>query len=79
MGLADDLRSALERVGGCKVARLLRELDHDDAEALESVLALPKEDMPHKEIAQILADHGHKLAASTLGLHRNGGCICDAG
>lgn len=80
MGLADDLRQAQQKATrGCKVFEILQSLSKDEADALRTALALDKKDLPHNALADILGRHGHPMAPSTVGLHRNGKCGCGTG
>lgn len=58
----------------CGVKALMARLPKREAQELRDALEGP---LPHAVITRALAGLGHKLADTTIGRHRRGGCSCD--
>lgn len=59
----------------CSIRRLLASLPEPEAGALLRAFA---SDMKHSAVARALARQEIRIAAATIGRHRNGLCSCDA-
>lgn len=78
MALSDELANLhSHRVVQCPVALLLEALPPDEAEALRSTLARPKNEVSSVDIARVLERHGYtSVNEKKLQTHRRGACAC---
>lgn len=73
MSLAEALAAKQRRVG-CRVYDILTSLNNEDREALTS--ALGGTTWSNQALASLLKAEGYPVGKTTIGLHRNGACIC---
>jgi hypothetical protein len=60
----------------CSVAAVLEAFEPADRKVLVEAMANPT--VQHSRVAAVLAQHGHRVNAGTIGRHRKGECRCGA-